>query len=475
MRGGLISTINRMKTWADYYIDPAWATFTANLGTIAIGNEIIQANAETGIENVLGYTALTAAVIGLNKILPKVTEKIKEQAYWKKDNGIKADWKSYVKTAGQALATGILAYTLVTGVPKPEFKERPILEEVMDQQEFERIVHSSRDVLEKYPAQPQTFEVPENLKGKMFNDLYSQYTGLKSFPKKGDVSIDYHKEMADMWTKKLDFIRKRIDKGLESGNPAVPQTVRERVSKYFHSNKTLMSLDQYISEADNTIDDFNKVVNWDVVGEELGLNKQKTKLLKDIALSLDGNDIVAYQLTELMPSKNGSFNAEFFDFLLRTAGREYVELIPAMSDRWASFGPAQFTSYAVYEHDGDQRGANRINEALPENMKLPGSVIKLEGNQHHQAAYQFAITNIGDLLRGMSQKNLVKLSKNWKDNDLGITQYIATSHHRPRDARKAATYWTANNASKDFTVSCNRRIKGYSKKSKANYKALNRR
>jgi hypothetical protein len=75
-------------------------------------------------------------------------------------------------------------------------------------------------------------------------------------------------------------------------------------------------------------------------------------------------------MTELFPSMD-KMNKDVLDFLLRHGGEELVYHLPAVNDDYASFGPYQFTSFAVYNAEGQKKGASILNDFLPSGIRIP--------------------------------------------------------------------------------------------------------
>jgi hypothetical protein len=135
-----------------------------------------------------------------------------------------------------------------------------------------------------------------------------------------------------------------------------------------------------------------------------------------------------------------------------------------------SLGFYQFTSHAL---NGESKaGASKVNEFLPKNVQIPGSVISLRGRDHHRAAYLFSIHNLAILAKSLNKKQIANLKKALKSKPGDIVTFIATSHHAPSDARVSMRAWLK----KDLKGNLNDHLKGrlvlYGKKSDSNLAAL---
>jgi len=298
----------------------------------------------------------------------------------------------------------------------------------------------------------------ETLYGKKAGDLYSNYIGVNGMIP-DTLEVDFKKQLDDMYSKKIK----------KSNNKVIENFYNNHV-KNFNPKKThKMSINRYISRAQNSMNNVNRNIDWNKVGELKDLDKERLDLLKQISNSLDGKDLISYSLTELMPSKDGPMNVDMMNFMLENAGTKYVELIPALGDKLASIGPYQFTSYAVYDTPNEKRGASIINQALPKKIQIPGSVTKLQGDDHHKAAYLFAINNLAYLIKDLNKEEVEVLSKKGINNMENIVKFIATSHHHPESGKKIAKKWLDNGGDSDFTDFCSGRFIEYSKKTDANY------
>jgi LysM repeat protein len=261
----------------------------------------------------------------------------------------------------------------------------------------------------------------------------------------------------------------------KKNNRVVEEARDKAIQEYSRIKKpTRMSLEEYVREADHSIDTIKKNIDWGKVGKLKGLSSNQVELVKSIASNITGKDMITYSLTEIMPSKSdGLKNKMVMDMILRTGGREFLEFAPAIFDDRTSFGPYQFTSHALYSLNGKHKGASLINQALPESQQIPGSVIKLRGNDHHKAAYLFVINNIGALVDKLDRKEFNTLWNNYANHKDDLVGYIATAHHRPGNAITAGRLWLANNCRYDFKRSCDGNILEYAKKTALNFKAMN--
>lgn len=297
------------------------------------------------------------------------------------------------------------------------------------------------------------------LEGRSCSNLYATYLGIKPGSVIGSsVTLEPYSILNDMWAKKVKM----------SPSPVVKNTSDSLLSEYA-DKRTISSFGDYTDHVDGIVKSLKSSIDWNVVKKDMHLTQQEVNLAKQIMNSFKGEDMVAYVLTELMPSADGKFNREVLNIMLKTGGIEYVANIPAMGDKKTSFGPYQFTEYALFHTQKEMRGASIINCAVSDDAnKIPGSVAKLRGDDHHRAAYLFATYNICLLVKGLNKKQFAMLQKVWKSNKDDLFIYCATAHHLPGVARTSAKRWIHNQAKKPFEDSCGRRILQYAKKTRAN-------
>lgn len=277
------------------------------------------------------------------------------------------------------------------------------------------------------------------------------------------LKIDYADRLERLWQ------AKELNAGLTD---AAKEAAGERIHAYRSAAPTRMTLDDYISSADDAARTVRDHINWSTVADLKGLDAPRTRLLEDITNSLDGKDLLTYSMTELMPSRDGERNKQVYDILLQGGGREFIESTPALGDGYSSFGPYQFTSFAVFDKGDEHRGASTINRAMPFGHRIPGSVNKLRADDHHAAAALYAIDNLTGLLRSTTKKQLETLANSWARHDDDIIKFIATSHHAPTLARHAALEWIDDDLETDLTYFMPGRLELYSQKTEANFKAL---
>ncbi len=306
------------------------------------------------------------------------------------------------------------------------------------------------------------------LEGNVFSEqsLFYYFTGI-SGQVPAEVDINFSSQLNELFKKKAEWAQRH-----HKHNNAFVKADRQLEAEYIHKNPEKMNFTKYQKHVQNAIDEVNKHIEWHIVKQAMHLDSRKQKLLAEVSKFLKAEHLTAYALTELMPSSDGELNKNVYEFLLKNAGARYIYSIPAIYDDRLSFGPYQFTSGAL-EDDGQHRiGASVINAALPKGYKIPQNVSELRGNDHHKAAFLFAIYNLASLLQRLDEKEMDVFEKHWRVHIVGVTEFIATAHHLPGAAFSAAKRWLDANVDHEFEVSCHNSIKGYAQKTRANLLSL---
>lgn len=278
-------------------------------------------------------------------------------------------------------------------------------------------------------------------------------------------NIDFEKNLKSMWDKK---------NARKKGVTDVARATSVDVLKYYSTNKTYMTVDEYVLWINRDIETLKKNIDWvGVCGVRMrGL---ECELLKALSYGIYGRDLVAYGLTELMPSENGTLNVKLLDVLLRNAGRQYLDSVPALYDKYTSRSLWQFTQFAVYQANSELRGASSINVHVKAPYKIPGSVSMLRSADHHRAAYLFAVANLRDLVLRMTDAERINLKQKHRKHPDEIVQFIAIAHHLPSPAIKGARKWAANKMKTELRISLGPKLSKYANKTQGNLLALYKR
>jgi len=273
-------------------------------------------------------------------------------------------------------------------------------------------------------------EVPAELKGRTLNDLYSYYIWWQGdretlwdsvhFDPKQIIEELYEKKFSRMNSKNLKVAKQFYD---------------ETVSKVDFHDVTPITVDQYSHSIRESIKEIQNNFDWEAFNKKrFEDNSKNAEIFKNICKNIDEDCLLAYSMTEFFPSADGKLNKELLSFLLKNWGEKFLFYLPAVHDDYTSFGPYQFTYLALADYNGQKNGASKLNTYLPAEHKIPGSVNKLEGNEHHKAAYLFAIYNISTLMKHPDLvKALTLLTQKRYKNDLA--ELIAIMHNKPANGK----------------------------------------
>lgn len=312
-----------------------------------------------------------------------------------------------------------------------------------------------------------------NLAGRRAGDLYAAYMGYPEAKKPAvtvipaTIKIDWHAQLSELW------VRKTNRRGV---TPVARQTAAELVAEYAREDVGQITLESYQEIAGNQASAICAELNWDMVGRTYRLNVRETALLKRVSCNMGGRVLLAYAMAELLPSTDGALNREYLDFLLRYGGRRYVESLPALHDDITSFGPVQFTQYAVYDTGRERRGASRVNVALPagSELQIPGSTMMLRENDHFRAAYLFAVSNLADGIRKLNGRQLTVFERVAGPRGVDVAQFVATAHNKPAVGMQSLRRWLDSGARGSYRDSCPRVSRLYATKTLNNYNALSK-
>lgn len=302
-----------------------------------------------------------------------------------------------------------------------------------------------------------TFTAGE-LNGRNLGDLYAAYIGVSHISEK--VTVDPARQLDSLW---------KVKKACYKVSSVVGQLHKELLVSY-RRGRTAETLAEFATVADKEVRSARADMDWDKFQSLYRLSDERVAIARKLSDRLSGRDLVAYGMTEIMPTADGLLNLQVLEFLVRNYGPEFVYGIPAIHDKYASFGFFQFTSYAVNQKTGE--GASRASLALKRNA-LPGSTKDIRGTLQFRAAYLFAMHNLAVMIRGLGRKEFTVLSTLDAKNHDDLIQFIAAAHNGPAHARSAAERWLGNSMRKDFFVSVNNAsVRRYAYKTKMNLAAL---
>lgn len=315
---------------------------------------------------------------------------------------------------------------------------------------------------EAKPAEPfvniATVNFEENLK---FGPLLNSYFGGVGEP---DVpttaTINYTESLKNMWDKKLTF---------PNVSPATRKSAPKVIERFERDAPLYLSIEDVAWIANYEAQNSRNSIDWFALCDRLKMNARQCENSIHAAKRINGTVLVSYSMTELMPGTNGKLNVKLYDKLTQTAGWTYVSAIPAMHDKKLSFGPYQFTSFAIYDDGKKADGASIVSRFAE--RKIPSSVMTLGYNDQHVAANYFAIYNI------------MRANKRFKDGirpqcfgGHNLPIFIATAHNNPKEAINAMVKHVRNDCAGDLLNGYkSKSVKVYGLKTVANFEALNER
>lgn len=281
--------------------------------------------------------------------------------------------------------------------------------------------------------------------------------------------VNWDNNIAKMWDRKVAH---------HPGKKVARDTGNTLVTEYHTSFSGTMSLADYQWRVAQAAKHVHASLKWQPLCSSYFKKLQTARrcmLLKRVMDNLYGRSLIADSETELLPSRtNGAFNRDFYDFVLRNAGRRFLESVPAIHDGLTSYGPFQFTSHALSDAHARQEGASKINLFLPRSQRIPGSVMLLRGDDHAKAAYMFGVANLASLIKSLNERELRTFERVASSRALDIVEFVATAHNKPAVARRAARAWLDHDARYPYLVSLPSVSRIYAMKTEANYNALSR-
>ena len=282
--------------------------------------------------------------------------------------------------------------------------------------------------------------------GRNLGDLYTKYLGLSAGRVPASVDVSFDERMASMYHQKVMFkkCKKRDPENCTVASDTVLSQSPELLNNYLKSDKMKMGIKEFISIANEKVARGKKYLDWPMLCKSSAyrLNQERCKLLLSIVGDMQGKDLIAYGMTELLPSADGDLNVKYLDLILRNAGAQFLYYVPALGDRYASIALYQFTFFALREDDEKVEGVSVVNSFVKEGGdKLPGSVVLLSGHQHHTAAFYFAVHNLASFLSRLGQQEVKTLLVIHHKVQVEMVVLVACAHHSPGHTFPTATRW----------------------------------
>lgn len=275
------------------------------------------------------------------------------------------------------------------------------------------------------------------------------------------VEIDWNENLRELWDQKLE---------IKDVSGATKTSADDIVLRYYAEDPEQISIKDHMSQVDHDLTDIKRTMRWGDICIKFKMDSSNCYQFIKTAYQVDAKSLTAYSMTELMPYRDGVKSYAMMSVYFEKAGRNFLDSIPALGDRYMSMGRYQFTSFAVGSDKDGPRPANMI--ANYSNVPIPGSVTKLYGLDSDRAAYYFSTYNLMMLFRAMDDKDVAKYAAHCSRKKGEITEYIATAHHNPKWARKRALQWVRAKCAKPLIDFQGDRLKVYSIKTAENLRAL---
>lgn len=282
-------------------------------------------------------------------------------------------------------------------------------------------------------------EMPE---GSLFARYFGRHGRLPD-----ELSVSYPRNLSALWREKL---------ARERGEPhALSAIVAEsRLADYAERWETdslhTTTLPRLQDDLDALTERLRNELDPRTLARLYGLSEREREVLAAELAKLDGTMFLSYSMTELMPSSDGAKNARVYDFLLQTAGEDFLLATPALGDTQVSFGPFQFTPLAFLDTENPlarygmrgarrghaiRRGASLANLALSLDARLEVSDVTdlYSFADHGTAAFLFAVNNLARAARALGREpHLLNAFAALGARELGT--FLAASHNEPSAA-----------------------------------------
>ncbi len=277
----------------------------------------------------------------------------------------------------------------------------------------------------------------DRLEGHRLEGLRARYAGRETGTVfDSDSSGSFESELDEAWQEK---------RRMASNEPAVDRVVDRKVEQYDAESARKMTLDGYLRHLDTAFDDSYNDTEWDDLQENFHLQDDDVEAVKAALGKVSGRSLGAFVMTELFPSDpdpwrfNAKKNEAVLDYSLQNAGVEYMRLQPALFDKYLSFGPFQNSSFVVRNDAEITRAANKMNDVLSVEQRVPGSMQDLQGDDHVDAAYGALTAKLVRLTRETDST----VSKTLQSaSGRSMAMLAAGLHHNPSDAWEAVGKWS---------------------------------
>lgn len=368
----------------------------------------------------------------------------------------------------QPISTTIAAILLSLAVAKctlPEADAAPMVE-IIEVADIGDLTESTPIIDESGPKGHEDTSVNFTAmgKGSKVGPLMGAYLGMEATKIRpaiipATMNVNWGDNLRNLWDKKLN--KKNV-------TPATIKNADKIVNGYTDAPRDTKTIQAFVSEVGEITRNTHASINYTTLCDAMKINETKCNSYRRTMGRFNGLNIVAYGMTEIFPAHNGRYNVATLDTILRHAGENYIDAIPALGDGLLSKGMYQFTSHAVRRDNTAVGGANFVDNHA--GMKLPGSVLYLNGDNSHKAAFEFAAYNIGMVVRRLNDREANILAT--KCDIEQITEVIASGHHMPARTYDNAKRWIAEGCAKPYRTYAGPHLTEYALKTSINYEAL---
>ena len=318
----------------------------------------------------------------------------------------------------------------------------------------------------------------------MKEPLFQYYFGLDGKPMPAELEVNFSLQLAQLWQTK---------NSKASNNPAVSKVGEVLLADYIKYEPTPSDISKFGGEAGQAIEQILDKLDWDNLAKDKELSAEDLKLVQSLTQTIGGKELIGLCITELMPSKNPDINVAAMELLLKHAGKEFIENIPAIYDKLLSFGPYQFTHYALGVTEQGAMGASNINQYLPKDRQIVNELSLLKGADHHKAAILNIIENFTALVSRIRfqqkpgakpEEKPIKIEREnaeilMRQLEQAVTEqpeeiilFAAAAHHGPSPAISAALKWLDPNNTETYLDHCPESINHYAARMQRSLRGL---
>lgn len=273
------------------------------------------------------------------------------------------------------------------------------------------------------------------MKSGNLNDVYVDYT------RRNNGDIDFKFALSELWNRKNR--RPNVDGRFSS-------EAERMINSYDAKSSNKTDFTTYKAnvreELESILGDLNSngFFKKHFDEEKNAGHPERQRFLENYMSNINEKTVMSYYLTELFPDANPALNAVFFNKLLKEAGEDFINKIPALADDLLSFGPAQLTSHVI-----NPRGAPSLNAYLSEFNRIPASMSDYATTSDHVKGSVLTMLYNAEILMNtlFNNNQLTNFNNEFEklDSDkqkLLVTGHAVSAHHATGIAAGAYTRHT---------------------------------